>query len=1005
MRSAAPGFRRRLAAVRSSADMTSTRVGRPRRRIIILVVVAALVILALSLRSLAGLYADSLWYSSIHQHEVFSTILTTKIGLFLVFGLIFFLAMWGNLLLCNRLGPSELFLDAPEDELVRRFQSAVRPYAGRLYALLSFVLALIAASSAVGRWQQWILFSNSKPFHVRDPLFNLDLSWYIFRLPFLTFVVDWTLASLLAIIIFTAVFHYLNGGIRAARVTPRVTRGVKVHLSVLLALLALAKAAGYLIARWHLVTSTSNGIVEGAGYADVHYRLPALLLLFWICVLAALILIVNIFWQRGWTLPVIAIGLWAFVALLIGVIYPAILQAVKVTPAQSQLELPYIARNIAATRAAYNLSNVSVSDFAASSTKPLLEQPGVTATLADIRQWDPDPQIAQATFQQIENQRNYYSVSGLGEDRYMIDGKLTPIVEGLRELNTSGISNATWVNVHLQYTHGLGIVMIPANENQTSTGKPVFAEGNVPPKASDGFPAVTEPGVYFGLSQSGFVVVDTKQHELNYDNHGTPVYSAYEPCPASASPSCQSGGAVPIGGFFRRLMFAIHFGDPNLLLSSLIKPESKIVYMRNVVQIAQHAAPFLSIDDHPYAAIIGGHIDWILDGYTSTDQYPYSQNASTQLIPSDTGLPSSYNYVRNSVKIVIDAYTGQVTLYAIDKQDPILKAWMSAFPGLIHPMFDMSPQLQAHLKYPEDIFSIQAAIYGRYHITKPSAFYNNGDGWSLSPTDGAGSPSNTIQLSTEVARNGAVISQTVARMDPLYQVYALPGSKAPQYTLTDAYVAASSANQTSSTTTPSSGVLNLTAFMVALSDPKDYGKFVVYRAPVGPPTPGPVLADSAMSSYPPASTKISYLDQHGSNVLLGNVLMVPIDGSMLYVRPMYVSSVNTDQPLLNYFIAVYKQRRGFAPTLAGALSQVFGTASQSSSSPTHQLTTDELIALALAEAQRASEALTAGGPNPLGLYQHYTNLENRYLEEAYSQSKGTSTSTTTTTTTTPTRKT
>jgi uncharacterized protein len=988
--------------VRSSADMTAPRVGRPRRRIILLVVVGALIILAISLRFLSGLYADSLWYSSIGQHEVFSTVLATKIGLFLVFGLVFFLAMWGNLLLCNRLGPSELFLDAPEDELVRRFQGAVRPYAGRLYALLSFVLALIAASAAIGRWQDYLLFSNSKSFGINDPLFGKDISFYVFRLPFLTFVVDWVLASLVAIIIFTVVFHYLNGGIRAARVTPRVAPGVKVHLSVLLALLALAKAAGYLIARWHMVTSTTNGIFDGAGYTDVHARLPALMLLFWLCLLAAVILLVNI-WQRGWTLPAIAVGLWAFVALLIGVIYPAVLQAVKVTPAQSSLEKPYIERNIVATRSAYELTNVSVAQFRPSSHKPLLEQPGVVATLADIRQWDPNPQIAQSTFQQLQGLRNYYVISTLGEDRYLVHGRLTPVVEGIRELNSSGVANATWVNLHLQYTHGLGIVMIPANANQTSTGEPDFDESNVPPKASGGLPPVTEPGIYFGLYQGGFVVVDTNQPELNFENHGTPSYSEYDPCPPSAAPSCHAGGAVPVGGFFRRLMFAIHFGDPNLLLSNLITEQSKIIFMRNVVQIAQHAAPFLSIDAHPYAAIVNGHIDWILDGYTTTDQYPYSQNASTQLVPSDTGLPSSYNYVRNSVKIIVDAYTGQVTLYAMDQSDPILQAWESAFPGLVQPLGSMPTQLRAHLKYPEDIFAVQAAIFGRYHITNATSFYNNGDGWSLSPTDGAGQPSATIQLSQQYAKNGSLISQTVARMDPLYQVYALPGSPVPQYTLSDAYVAASAAGQTSTTSTPSSGVLNLTAFMIARSDPKDYGDLTVYRTTS---TPGPVLADSQMSSFPPASTKISYLDQHGSQVLLGNVLMIPINGSMLYVRPMYVSSSSTNLPLLKYFITVYKTKRGFAPTLIGALSQVLGTGAPSGPSSS-RLTVTELLALAQAEYQKALAALQSGGPNPLGLYEHFINLENRYLDEAYTRAAGhsppppTSSTTTTTTTTTP----
>ena len=859
------------------------------------------------------------------------------------------------------------------------------------------MLALIAASTAVGKWQLWLLFANSKNFGIKDPLFGKDYGFYVFRLPFLTFVVDWLLASLLAILVFVTAFHYLNGGIRAARVTPRVTRGVKVHLSVLLAVLALVKAAGYLIARWHMVTSTTNGIVEGAGYADVHYRLPALMLLFWICVLAAIILVANIFWQRGWTLPVIAIGLWAFVALLIGVIYPAVLQAIKVTPAQSQLELPYIARNIQATRAAYNLSNIHVQSFTSSSKLPLLQQPGVASTLADIREWDPDPQIAQATFGQLQAKENYYTVSSIGEDRYMIDGKLTPVIEGVRELDSSGLSNPSWVNLHLHYTHGLGIVMAPANQNQVSTGQPVFTESGLPPRSSGGFPPVTEPGIYFGLQQNNFVVVDTKQHELNTN---------YDPCPgSSAGSSCQSGGSVPIGGFFRRLMFAIHFGDPNLVLSNLITSNSKIIYMRNVVQIAQQAAPFLSIDDHPYAAIVGGHIDWILDGYTTTDQYPYSQNASTQLVPSDTGLPSSYNYVRNSVKIVVDAYTGQVTLYAIDPQDPILQAWRSAFPGLIQSAASATLALREHFRYPEDMFSIQAAIYGRYRLTSPPQFYSNNAAWNLSPTDGAGSPSNTIQVSQQITKNGEVISTTVARMDPLYQVFALPGTSAPQYTLSDAFVAASSANQDSSSTTPNSGVLNLTGFMVALSDPKslsnpnDYGQLAVYRAPAG--IPGPVLADSDMGSYPPASTKITQIDQHGSVVLLGNVLMIPIDGSMLYMRPMYVSGVNTDQPLLKYFITVYGKKRGFATTLASALAQVLGSGIPSQSTPGH-LSTEQLLARAIAAGQAAEAALQHGGNGSLGLYQHYVNLEQKYLAEALAQYKGNTSSNATTTTTTTT---
>ena len=951
--------------MRSTADMSTVRVGRPRRRIIAVIAVVALVVLFFLLRWFAWLYTQSLWYSSINQHEVFTTVLATKIGLFLVFGLVFFLAMWGNLLLCNRLGPSELFLDAPEDELVRRFQAAVRPYAGRVYALLSFVLALVAASSTLGRWQQYLLFANAKNFEIKDPLFGKDVGFYVFRLPFITFIVDWILASLFAIIIFTAVFHYLNGGIRAARVSPRVAPGVKVHLSVLLALLALAKAAGYLLARWHMVTSTSSGIFEGAGYTDVHARMPALMLLFFLCLLAAVILLVNI-WQRGWTLPIIAVGLWAFVALVVGVIYPAILQAVKVTPAQSSLEQPYIARNIEGTRGAYAVDRVEIRHFDPSASRmPLAQQPGVAASLADIRQWDPSSQVSQQTFQQLQSLKNYYGVSQVGEDRYTIGTRPTPIVEALRQLNPAGVPNPTWVNTHLQYTHGLGIVMAPSNAVQNG-GAPPFTEKGLPPTNVFPFPAVSQPRIYFGLNQSGFVIVDSKATELDFEQHASPTYTG--------------GGGVQMGGFFRRFMFFVRFGDLNLLLSNLVTPQSRIIYMRDVVQIAQQAAPFLSIDSHPYAAIIDGRLEWILDGYTTTDQYPYSQNASTQLVPADTGLPGSYNYVRNSVKIVVDAYTGHVYLYAWDPSDPILRAWSSAFPGLIQPLGKLPSGLRPHLRYPPDMFAAQAAIFGRYHLTTPPQFYSNATGWSLSPTDGVGPPTNTIQLTPQTNRQGFVVSESVARMDPVYQIYALPGQTSPQFTLTDAYVTATSTSQSSSA---NSGVLNLTAFMVALSDPGQYGKIEVYVPPLGASILGPLQAASAMNGNPPASQKMSLLHSTGSTVTLGNVLMVPIDGSILYVRPMYVASSSTNIPLLKYELTVYKNHLGFATTLQTAIAQVLSGAP--SGGGTQGLTARELLARAHTAYQHALAALAAG---ELGRYQQLVEQSQRFVAEAYARLGG-----------------
>ncbi len=966
--------------MRGGPDSIRVRVGNPRRRIIILSIVVLLIILLFSLRTLSGLYIQSLWYSSIGQHEVFTTQLETKIGLFLTFGLIFFLAMWVNLLLCNRLGPSELFLDAPEDELVRRFQGAVRPYAARLYALLAFVLAFIAASSAVGNWQSYLLFANAKSFGIVDPLFHKDVGFYVFQLPFLTFVVDWLLASLVAIIVFTVVFHYLNGGIRAARVSPRVSPGVKVHLSVLIALLALAKAAGYLIARWHMVTSASaNDGIDGGGYTDVHARLPALMLLFWLCLAAAVILLVNIR-QRGWTLPVIAIGLWAFVALVIGVIYPAVLQALKVTPAQSTLEAPYIKYNIAATRQAYDIENVATQQFKSTSSKPLLSQPGVSQSLVDIRQWDPAAFISGSTFAQLQQKKNYYAISPLGEDRYDIAGHLTPVIIGLRELSSSGVPNATWVNTHLVYTHGIGVVMIPSNA--TSGTKPIFTEYDVPPvRSSSEWPLVTTPDVYYGLTQSGFVVVDSKLPELDFQT-GDTIDTTHD----------NSHRGVEMGGFLRRAMLAIHFGDLNLLTSNDITSDSRILFNRNPVQIAQLAAPFLSIDAHPYAVIADGHLDWILDGYTTTSQYPYSQNANTQLVPADNGLPSSYNYVRNSVKIVVDAYSGQVSLYAMPQPgnvpDPILEAWESVYPKLIQPYSAMPTQIRDHLKYPEDIFSIQAAIYGRYHITTPSQFYSNGEGWQLSPTDGAGPPNATIEQTTTYDKQGNAVSTTNARMDPLYQIYALPGTAKPVYTLTDAFVAAQSGTSSSSTT-QATGVLPLTAFLVALSDPGDYGELKAYQPPSGVTVPGPVQADAAMYAYPPASKAISLLHQNnaGSQVLLGNVMMVPVDGSMLYVRPLYVSATATALPLLKDFIAVYKSSVGFYPTLGGAVTRALSiTSSTPTTVPTSKLTVKQLLNDAVEYNAKANAALADGD---LGSFQHYLKLQAEATQDALNLLNGT----------------
>ena len=923
----------------------------------------------LSLRSLAVLWTDQMWFSSVGLGSVFSTLFFVKVGLGLTFGAVFFAIMWGNLLLTDRFGARELSFE-PEDELVRRFQNAVRPYAGRIYAAIALVMGVVAGLNATGQWQKYILFAHSRPFHVYDALYHKDLSFYVFTLPFLSFVVTWTLVALFVVLIVTAGFHYLNGGIRAVRVTPRVAPKVKAHLSVIGAGIALMKAAGYVIAKWELVNST-NGYVQGAGYADVHARMPALTILFVLSLGAAVILLANVR-SRGWSLPAVAVGLWMFVALVIGVLYPTILQTLKVSPAQASLETPYIQRNITATRAAFGLDKVIDHTFAGLTNISHAQITAASATLNNIRLWDPSRNITLLTVTRRQSIRSYYTFTTLAVDRYFVDGRLTPVLIGARQLNTANLPSPSWVNQHLQYTHGIGAAVVAANTSDPNTGNPVFVVSNVPPLSSGGMPVLTQPDIYFGLNNPGWVVANTKQPELDYQvnagvNAGQPVETHYA-----------SNGGVAVGGLFSRLALALRLGDFNFMISNQITPTSRVLFIRDVQQMAQKAAPFLSFDSHPYAVIADGQVQYVLDGYTTTDQYPYSQNASN-LNVNTGGLPYSFNYVRNSVKIVINAYTGQMKFYAADPTDPILQAYRAAFPVMFLPMSSMPTEIQDHLRYPADIFSVQAAVLGRYHITAASAFYTASDRWEISPTTGAGTPGQSLAQTAVTDSAGQVISSSLSSMDPVYQVGSLPQVNHQQLLESIAFVPAGN----------SATVQGLTAFMMATSNPKDYGQLNVYETPRGTQVTGPVQADSEIQQNAKVSSTITLLDQHGSSVILGNNLMVPLDQTVLYIRPLYVTSTSNPMPQLRYVIAVFNQDVSIEPTVAGVLSDVLGANITSSSPTTPGSTTPTptpsgqstayYLSRAAADYATAQNALSAGN---LGLYQSNVNAMNHELQLA-----------------------
>ena len=924
----------------------------------IIVLVAMVVVLIASLRSLAGLWTDQLWFSSEGIASVFSTLLGVKLALLGIFGVVFAIAVFVNLAVVSRIARSLTVSDV-DDEMVIRYQQAARPYLKWIYLAISVIFGIGAGFSAMSQWQNYLLFTHAQSFGVKDPQFGLDVGFYVFKLPFIQSIIGWFMVTLIVTTIVSAIFHYLNGGIRGSGRIPRFRPAVKVHLSILLALIAVTKAVGYWFARYSLVVH-GHGFTSGAGYTDLHARMPAINLLFWIAIATAVILVINI-WRPGFALPGISFGVWAVVAIVVSVLYPSLLQTFKVTPAQSSLEHPYIQRNIAATRAAYGLTDVVQQPFSGSQTISPSQVKANAQTLANIRLWDPDPQISLQTFAKLQGLRSYYTFDSVAMDRYTVNGVVTPVIEGVRQLNAADLPNSSWVNTHLEYTHGNGIVVAPANQVQAN-GNPTFAIGNVPSISQAHYPSASQAGIYFGLNDPGYIIANSRQPELDYQTvSGANIMTKY-----------QGTGGVKVNGFLRRAAFALRLGDFNLLVSNLVTSQSRIMFVRDIQTMAQKAAPFLSFDSQPYAVLVNGQINWILNGYTTTNQYPYSQSASSATVPQGSGLPSNYNYVRNSVAVVVNAFSGSMNFYNIDKKDPILRAYEGAFPGMFKPLSSMSSALRAHLRYPQDVFAVQAAMYGRYHITNVSNFYNAGDAWTLSQTVGSGPPSQTVAVSQQTLANGLVVNGPTVAMSPLYQVGALPGSTAQTFTLSDAFVPSSS-NGTSQ---------NLSAFMMATSEPNNYGHLTAYSTPSGQNVLGPIQADAEIEQSTKVSSIMTPLDQHGSNVLLGNVLMIPVGQSMLYVRPLYVTSSTNPLPQLKYVIAVFNSHVDIESSLSLALSNVLSVSVPSGGSgggsvvtvtPAVAAQARALLAQANADYQAAQAALSSGD---LAAYQ--TNIQAMY---------------------------
>ena len=854
--------------------------------------VAVVVALFLSARTLANFYVDLLWFDSVDSSSVFWTSIWSKAFLAAFFSVGFAVVAFISLTLAERLGPADLPI-GPEREVVERYRLLVGNRTRLLRLAVSVVFGLMVGLPAIAQWQEWLLFRNSQSFGTSDPLFDVDVGFYVFRLPFLTFVVDWAFAALVLITMVTAALHFLNGAIRVQTPGDRITRGARIHLSVLFALLALIKAADYWLQRFEL-TLSSRGVVQGATYTDVKAQLPAINLLIMVSLLVAVLFLAGIRWG-GWRFPILSMALWAVVAVVAGTVYPAVIQRFIVQPNVTTRERPYIGDNITATQAAMGIDNIEVVSVTAG-----------TVTSADVAA-DPEP-LTDTRLLDIGEMRDrfaldeglfaFYSINDLDVDRYEIGGRRQQAFVAARELNPEGIPNKTWVSRHLIYTHGCGVVAASASQ-VTSDGRPIYQEI-----------AADNPQLYVGTQQPGYAIVKTDQVE--------------QACPDTAPDPYQGEGGVELNSTLRRLAFAVHFGEFNLIGSSLVKDESRLIHVRDVSDRVTKLAPFLHLDADPYPVVDKGRVLWIVDAFTTTSRYPYAQQANTDNLTPGSGLKHSFNYVRNSVKAVVDAYDGSVTLYVVDPMDPIVRAWSKAFPGLFTPSDQVPASLREHFRYPEDLFRVQTNLYGRYQFDNADQFFNRDSAWSVAqavkrePELAASATDVTLVDEAQQANTGDVADANVARFEPYYTLFHPPQSGntevEPTFSLLRPFVPFS-ADDTRK---------ELRAVMVVSSDPATYGQITVYKYE-GTLTEGPATVSAELISNPEIAPVITLLDQRGSRVVLGQLQLVSIGDGLIWVQPLFVrpDDAGSRQVFVRRILAWYEGRSVIGDTLSEAVNRLF----------------------------------------------------------------------------------
>ncbi len=887
-----------------------------RRAKVVIGAIAVLLVLFTAIGTLTNVYVDYLWFDETGFTEVFWTELQTRALLFAVAGVatggLTALAIY----LAYRFRPTFRPMSLEQQNL-ERYRQSFEPRRTLVLTSVAVVLGLFAGFTAQGSWETWLQFRNSTDFGQTDPQFGLDISFFVFDYPFYRLLLSFGFAIVILALIGSLLTHYVFGGLRLQTPGQKLTSAAMVQLSVLLGLFVALKAVAYWLDRYALVYSDRGGLFTGASYTDVNALMPAKTILVFAAAVCAVAFFANVV-VRNFRLPAAALVLLLISSLVIGVAYPAIVQQFVVRPSADQREADYIARAIESTREAYDLTDVEYVQYAQQETGEQVDPAAALAELRNDTETIPnarllDPNVLSATFTARQQIRNVYGFpEKLDIDRYRIGGETQDYVVAVRELNSEGLSENqdTWINRHTVYTHGNGFVAAPANEVVAGQegGEPRFTTRDLP---TVGDIEVEQPRIYYGELMQDYSVVgapegaEPREFDLPEGSDGE----------GQINNTYGGQGGVEIGSFFRQLTFAIFYRERNFLLSSAVNEASKVLYVRDPMDRVEKAAPFLTVDGDPYPAVIDGRVVWILDGYTTSGSYPYSEQmelgeAATDALTGTgtTALPNeTFNYIRNSVKATVDAYDGTVTLYEWDERDPVLQTYMKAFPDLVEPRDAMPTELEGHVRYPEDLFKVQRDILTRYHVSDPGDFYSQNDRWAV--------PADPTQ-------------DTQEPQPPYYILAQRPGDPQASFQLTSALNAFRREN--------------LSAFVSASSAPETYGQIQVLTLPGNTPFRGPQQVQQSFITNNQVRPDLTLFNSAESRAVFGNLLTLPIgDNGLLYVEPLYVEGTGENSfPLLQKVLVNYGDRVGYADTLAEALDQVFGAGAGEAAVDSDDLTED-----------------------------------------------------------------